>query len=228
MLNYEIDPALLAPRVPHGTEIDAWNGRCFVSMVGFLFLDTRVRGLAIPFHRNFEEVNLRFYVKRRAQDGLRRAVVFVKEIVPRAAIAWTARTLYNENYISLPMGHEILHGGDPQVPRSVSYKWRFRGRDQRLMVEPSSCYRPLISGSHEEFIAEHYWGYSSLRNGDTIEYRVEHPSWRIASIASAELQCDAASLYGEAFADPLGAEPHSALLAEGSEVAVEKGTRLAL
>src|SRR4026208_556537 len=83
MLSFEIDPRVLSPLVPAGTELDEWQGRTFASLVGFLFLDTRVFGLAVPFHRNFEEVNLRFYVRRMASDGLRRGVVFVKEIVPR-------------------------------------------------------------------------------------------------------------------------------------------------
>ncbi len=64
MLNYEIDPVILRPFVPSGTELDSWNGKTYVSIVGFLFLKTRVRGLAIPFHQNFEEINLRFYVRR--------------------------------------------------------------------------------------------------------------------------------------------------------------------
>src|ERR1700752_2047399 len=93
MLNYEVDPAVLMPAVPRGTELDEWNGKTFVSMVGFLFLNTRVLGLPIPFHQDFEEINLRFYVRSKAEDGRRRGVVFVKEIVPRAAIALTARWL---------------------------------------------------------------------------------------------------------------------------------------
>jgi uncharacterized protein YqjF (DUF2071 family) len=32
-------------------------------MVGFVFKDTRVLGIKWPFHVNFEEVNLRFYVR---------------------------------------------------------------------------------------------------------------------------------------------------------------------
>src|SRR5690349_10650745 len=89
--NYEVDPALLSSRVPGGTELDLQDGHCFVSLVGFMFLETRVLGVPIPFHVNFEEVNLRFYVTRRLQGETRRAVCFVKEIVPRAVIAAVAR-----------------------------------------------------------------------------------------------------------------------------------------
>ena len=59
MLNYEIEPAILEPLVPRGTELDFWEDRTFVSVVGFMFLDTRLLGWPIPLHRNFEEVNLR-------------------------------------------------------------------------------------------------------------------------------------------------------------------------
>jgi uncharacterized protein YqjF (DUF2071 family) len=76
MLNYEIDAAVLRPFVPAGTELDAWGGRTFVSVVGFRFLGTRVRGVPVPGHRDFEELNLRFYVRRVADDGPRRGVVF--------------------------------------------------------------------------------------------------------------------------------------------------------
>src|SRR5918996_5117390 len=107
MLNYEVDPQVLARRVPPGTELDIWQGRALVSVVGFRFLRTRVLGLPIPFHRDFEEVNLRFYVRRQAEDGWRRGVVFIKEIAPRWAIATVARVVYNENYAARPMRHRI-------------------------------------------------------------------------------------------------------------------------
>src|SRR5262249_16862691 len=136
MVNYEIDPAALAPLVPRGTELDRWNGRVFASIVGFRFLDTRVRGLAIPGHRNFEELNLRFYVRRKADAGWRRGVVFVKEIVPRRAIAWVARALYNENYVAHAMRHEVLREPDsPSTIRRASYEWLHHGRWSRVSVE---------------------------------------------------------------------------------------------
>jgi uncharacterized protein YqjF (DUF2071 family) len=132
MLNYEIDPALLRPFVPRGTELDSWNGgTCFVSVVGFLFLNTRVRGMSIPFHRNFEEVNLRFYVRRQAEDGWRRGVVFIKEIVSRFAIAAIARFAYNERYVSFPMRHEVKQSA---TAHSASFDWRFKKRWHSLSV----------------------------------------------------------------------------------------------
>ena len=113
MLNYVVDPRLITPLVPAETEIDFENGETFLSVVGFLFLDTRLLGLPIPLHRDFEEVNLRFYVRRKSADTWRRGVVFIRELVPRRAIALVARTFYGENYVAVPMKHEIEHLAAP-------------------------------------------------------------------------------------------------------------------
>jgi uncharacterized protein YqjF (DUF2071 family) len=216
MLNYEIEPSLLAPFVPRGTELDCWNGKTFVSMVGFRFLKTRVLGVPIPFHRDFEEVNLRFYVRRKADDGWRRGVVFIKEIVPRAAIAFIARKFYNEPYIALPMAHRVEAG-------AAEYSWHFNGRSNSLKVVTRGEPQELRVGSEAEFITEHYWGYTAQRDGSTLEYRVEHPRWCVWDVQEAELDCDAAGLYGKQFATALSAKPSSAFLAEGSPVSVSKG-----
>jgi len=227
ILNYEVERSALAALVPRGTELDDWQGRTYLSVVGFLFLRTRVLGLPIPFHRDFEEVNLRFYVRRKTGDGWRRAVVFVKEMVPRAAIAIVARALYNENYVAVPMGHDFAAApDDPKRVASVSYRWTFAGSENRLSVSVACDPGPLIAGSHEEFIAEHYWGYSMQRDGSTYEYHVKHPPWRVAAATHAELDCDVGRVYGEAFAPFLGTRPVSAFLADGSEVAVSHGVRL--
>lgn len=224
MLNYEIEPSALRSFVPAGTELDSWNGKTFVSVVGFLFLQTRVLGIPIPFHRNFEEVNLRFYVRRKAEDGWRRGVVFIKEIVPRVAIALVARTFYNEPYIALPMAHEIEHSSDSV--KSAEYSWRIGGKRNSIRVVTDGEAIPLRDGSEAEFITEHYWGYNAQRDGSTLEYRVEHPRWRIYAAGEAKLDCDVAGLYGAQFCDSLNGRPSSAFLAEGSMVAVYKGVRL--
>jgi uncharacterized protein YqjF (DUF2071 family) len=222
LLNYEVDPSIVRPRVPAGTEIDEFGGKTYASLVGFMFLDTRVRGWAIPFHRDFEEVNLRIYVRRKAAEGWRRGVTFVKEIVPRAAIAWVARTLYGENYVALPMSHRW----SVDDPPAVRYAWRAGGREMSIELEPDGPYRPIAEASLEEFIAEHYWGYAAHPKGGAVEYRVEHPRWRIAPARRAAWEGDATPLYGPAFAEVLQGRPASAFLAEGSAVAVHKGVRI--
>jgi uncharacterized protein len=226
MLNYEVDPAVLRPLVPAGTELDTWQRHTYVSIVGFLFLDTRVKGVAIPFHRNFEEVNLRFYVTRQAIDGGRRGVVFVKEIVPRAAIALAARIIYGENYIALPMHHELAQPFGDRRTRTVSYSWRFRGRENRLELSVDGESADIPAGSQAEFITEHYWGYARRRDGTTTEYRVEHPRWRVSAATNCHLDCDVAALYGPQFVESLRKPPVSAFLVDGSRVTVLNGTRV--
>jgi uncharacterized protein YqjF (DUF2071 family) len=227
VLNYAIDPALLAPFVPAGTELDLWQGRAYLSLVGFLFLETTVLGLPVPFHRNFEEVNLRFYVRRRADDGWRRAVVFVKEIVPRAAIAFTARALYNENYVALPMGSRREWADDDRRRlSSVEYHWRHEGRELGLRVTIADGFALPAPGSEEEFVIEHYWGYTAQRDGGTVEYRVEHPPWRVTAASHAELQGDVARFYGPPFEEALRTAPASSFVAEGSPIVVYSGRRI--
>jgi uncharacterized protein YqjF (DUF2071 family) len=227
MLNYEVDPAILASRVPAHTELEDWGGKTYVSIVGFLFRDTRIRGIAFPFHRNFEEVNLRFYVRRKAQDEWRRGVVFVKEIVPRRAVALVARLVYGENYQAMPMSHRIGRAPDaPDSLQSVSYSWRFQGRENSLAVSIAGAPQLIEDRSFDEFIAEHDWGYSGRPGRPTIEYRVDHPRWRIWRARDATLRCDVAALYGSEFVRALDQPPESALVAEGSDVTVRSGNSL--
>lgn len=223
MLNYLIDPVVLRPFVPQGTELDSWQRQTFVSIVGFMFRNTRMLGLPIPGHINFEELNLRFYVRRKGPEGWRRGVVFIKELVPRWAIATTARLVYNENYISLPMRHEII---SDERETAVSYQWRWQKAWHSVQIQAQGQPQPLQPGSQEAFITEHYWGYASQRDGGTVEYQVEHPPWNVWQAANYQFTCDVASLYGPDFAPALQAEPASAFLADGSAVTVRQGVRI--
>jgi uncharacterized protein YqjF (DUF2071 family) len=227
MLNFEIAPETLAPLLPAGTALDLWQGRALVSVVGFRFLETRVAGVAIPFHRDFEEVNLRFYVTRTVGGETRRGVVFAREIVPLPLIALTARIAYDEPYVALPMRHALVRAPGPQhTLASVRYGWRWRGAWLGVGAEVIGPPRALEPNSEAEFITEHYWGYSRRRDGSTFEYRVEHPAWRVWSAREARLEGDVGAFYGGAFARALAAPPRSAFVAEGSEVIVRRGVRL--
>ena len=225
MLNYEIDPTNLAEHVPAGCELDAWGGRTVVSVVGFQFLKTRVLGIPIPFHRNFDEVNLRFYVRRKVEGQWRRGVVFVKELVPRWAIALVARRLYGENYVALPMRHLIDRAAD-RGPTTIAYEWRRFGEWEGLSLTVSGSPSTPADDTEETFITEHYWGYSSQRDGATVEYQVEHPRWRVWRATAAGLACDVASLYGPDFVEALSGPPRTAFVAEGSAIVVRRGRRL--
>ena len=218
MLNFVIDPRILTPFVPLGTEVDYENGETFVSVVGFLFLDTRLLGLPIPLHRDFEEVNLRFYVRKKSADIWRRGVVFVRELVPRRAIALVARAFYGERYLALPMKHEIEHTNGRM---KVNYAW-CRGRKwESLTMTASGDPQSIPAGSHAEFITEHYWGYTCVRAGCS-EYRVRHARWKVWPAETHEFRADLATLYGQQFAETLAAPPRSAFIVDGSAISVER------
>jgi uncharacterized protein len=215
--NFRVPPSLLAPLVPRGTVLDLWQDEALVSLVGFRFVSTRVLGVAVPLHRDFEEVNLRFYVRRDLPTGPRRAVVFVRELVPRRAIAWSARALYNEPYRALPMRH--LHRVDPLAP-AWKYEWREGRTWTGFSAEATGEAAELEEGSKAEFITEHYWGYTTQRDGATIEYRVEHPRWRVWTDATFRGHGDLRRTYGEEFGGLLGGEPESVFVAVGSPITV--------
>lgn len=218
MVNYEVNPAVLIPYLPKGTELDFWKGKTFVSLVGFMFLDTYLLGIPVPFHRNFEEVNLRFYIKCQTDDGERRGVAFIKEIVPKWTISTVANFVYNERYAALPMRHRIHHSDDVV---SAEYEWKFRNNWQRIAVKCSGKPQDLVKNSDAEFFTEHYWGYSVMSNGETLEYQVEHVPWKVWSCEECEVKVDVEALYGQNFA-PFLKNPHSSLLAEGSPIKVHK------
>ena len=219
MANYEVDPALLAGRVPAGTALDLNDGKCFVSLVAFMFLDTRVRDFLVPLHINFEEVNLRFYVTREVDGELRRGVVFVKEIVPRRAIAAVARVLYGEPYEAWRMNN--LRDG-----KIVRYEWSRGKRSNSIGVRIGESLGVPGAGSHAEFIIEHYWGYTRRGPSRTDEYKVEHPKWELFACENAAIDVDFAATYGGEFSFLSKERPFSILLAAGSEIAVYKGSSL--
>ena len=227
MLNYEVDPAVLAPLVPTGTILDLWQGRTLVSVVGFRFTSTRVLGVAVPFHRCFEEVNLRFYVRRHLADAeSRRGVVFVRELVPRVAIAGLARLAYNEPYRAVPM-RSVAPMDPVEAPGRITYEWRTGSGWQSLAATAAGSPAVPGQGSEATFITEHHWGYTRQRNGATVEYEVHHPAWRVWSALDPTFSADVIDLYGREFAAALSRPPQSALVAEGSAVAVYPPRRLA-
>lgn len=222
MLNYAVDREVLQPLVPPGTELDFFGDQTFLSVVGFQFTRTRILGISFPLHTDFEEVNLRFYVRRRTDMGWRRGVVFVRELVPRRAIAFIARTFYGEPYSALPMRHRIDRS-DTGV--RAEYAWKRSGQWESLHAVGTGQPLAIASGSLEEFITEHYWGYTARRAGCS-EYQIEHPRWQVWRGVEAALEAEVSSLYGEHFVESLSARPTSAFIADGSPITVLRKSAL--
>lgn len=223
LVNYEIDPFVLESYLPFDTEFDLWNGKCYVSLVGFMFLNTKLLGIKIPFHVNFEEVNLRFYVKRKVGDQWRRGVVFIKEIVPRAALTFVANIIYRENYQTTKMSHCWIENSNSLT---VEYRWKTNSRWQLIKVTTKTETLEIQDGSEAEFITEHYWGYAKVTNSKTNEYEVTHPRWRQYKVIDHDISVNFETNYGDNFGFLTSLVPISVMLAEGSKITVESKTTI--
>ena len=224
ILNYEVDRNILSGYIPPGTVLDSFDGRTYVSLVGFRFRHTKLYGfLPIPLHTDFDEVNLRFYVRRKEGTEDRRGVVFIAEIVPKRVVAQIARLAYGENYICLPMEHSISTNG---VTNAAEYRWRLNGAWCKLYAQSSVAPAPAKGGSLEQFITEHYWGYSTQRNGTTLEYHVSHLPWNVQASTAAGFDGDASDVFGFELGKVLQRHPDSAFIADGSPVTVFGGRKI--
>lgn len=216
-INYKVDQKYLFPYLPAHTELDDFNGQNYVSVVAFKFQDTRLKGIRIPFHANFHEINLRFYVKRTVNKGIRRGVVFVREIVPKSAITFVANLLYNENYVTRHIGYaeELCNDHTKFI-----YSWNEHSKTQSLMVSSANSSQVVSPDSLEEFISEHYYGYCKYSDRDTIEYRVEHPSWKLLDVNDHDINIDFEQAYGTEWAFLNYSNPESVFIADGSAVSI--------
>ena len=217
MANYEVDEKLLQPYLPNGVFIDDFDGKTLVSLVGFMFKNTKLFHVPIPFFGTFEEVNLRFYVKRIEDNEAKRGVVFINETVPFKPVAWLANKLYQENYIAIPTKNKIEI--EPEHKR-ILYSWKMKNKWNHIKVKASIDSKPMLSDSIEEFIFEHYYGYTKY-NQQSQEYKVNHPSWKTNNITNYTIDCDFELMYGNEFEFLNHTKPHSVLLAEGSAVSID-------
>jgi len=223
MINYEVDPKLLTVFIPEKTELDLWNNTCYISLVGFMFMNTRIKGFRIPFHVNFEEVNLRFYVRYKDHEQWKRGVVFIKEIVPKPAITFIANTIYKEKYETAPMLHKWEMLNNQQI---VEYKWKKSNNWNSFKVHAGTELKNIAEGSEEEFITEHFWGYTKTGIKDTSEYGVEHPRWQVYDIFDYFVDVDFSENYCPDFDFLQTLIPKSVFLAEGSAIQVKTGRKL--
>ena len=218
MANYEIDPSILMPYLPKGVELDYFKGKTYVSLVGFLFKETSIFNIPIPSLGTFEEVNLRFYVVREDGNELKRGVVFINETVPNPIVAWVANKLYKEHYIAIPTKHQwSIHENN----KEIHYQWKVKNIWNSIKVNARDTPVPMEKDSMEAFIFEHYFGYTKVNSQQSIEYKVNHPSWEVNTVEHYTIDCDFGACYGKDFEVLNSIKPHSVMLAEGSEVSVD-------
>ncbi|ROI06657.1 MULTISPECIES: DUF2071 domain-containing protein [unclassified Chryseobacterium] len=216
IINYEINPEIMLKYVPEGTELDFYKGKCYISVVGFMFLNTKLLGIPIPFHRNFEEVNLRFYVKKKENGIWKRGVVFIKEIVPKPALSLVANSIYKENYHTMPMKNLIREKENELL---IRYSWKDKTWHS-IQITAENEAKPMETNSEFEFITEHYWGFTKKENG-TSTYEVCRPKWKSYRVKDHQLTINFSKMYGQDFECLNNQEPVSVMLAEGSEIEVK-------
>ncbi|WP_219224213.1 YqjF family protein [Pedobacter antarcticus] len=217
--NFTIDKNILTPYLPAGTELDLHNDTCYVSLIGFLFKNTRLLGFSVPFHASFEQANLRFYVKRKDGDQVKSGVVFIREIVPRFALSVVANTIYNENYVSMPMNHRWA---EEEEEREVEYRWRVKKEWQSFSIKANKALSEIQADTEAAFITQHYWCYARYSDTKTNEYEVRHPKWAQYKVKDFSINVDFGISFGKEFAFLNGKEPVSVYLAEGSDISVER------
>ncbi|MGA9668633.1 MAG: DUF2071 domain-containing protein, partial [Terracidiphilus sp.] len=213
MLNYAVNPSLLEEFVPSGTVLDAFDGATYLSLVGFEFNRTRMFGFPVPFHQSFEEVNLRFYVRRSSKRG----VAFIRELVPKRAVAAIARLAFNEKYSYMPMSHRVESCAENEGMKA-EYSWGSGANRSSMWIETEGARFIPPEGSASQFITEHYWGYAAQADGGCLEYEVQHPRWNVRDAKRAGFSGNVSALYGNDIAECLMRSPDSAFLAEGSSV----------
>ena len=218
MANYAIDPEILKPYIPNGVELDLFEGKAFVSLVGFLFRKSRIFGIPIPLLGSFEEINLRFYVKRKEGNQYKRGVVFINETVPYKPVAWLANKLYKEHYIAIPTKHRIAVN---QNEKEVEFQWKTLSQWNTIRVKASVFSGEMERGSLQEFIFEHYFGYTKISETESQEYKINHPRWQVNEIKEYHIDCNFKEMYGDAFAKLENMEPEAVFIAEGSDISVD-------
>jgi uncharacterized protein len=217
MANYAVPQTLLTPYLPKGVELDLYKGEAYISLVGFLFKNTKLFSIPIPYFGTFEEVNLRFYVIRKEDNTIKRGVVFISETVPYKIVAWLANKLYHESYTTVKTKHQWDFTKTTKV---IKYDWKVGENWNSIGVEAQLIASEMQTNTIEEFIFEHYYGYAKVNEHETEEYNLYHPSWKINKVVNHTITCNFKAMYGTHFELLNSISPQSVLLAEGSGVSV--------
>ena len=218
MANYAVNPDLLTRYLPNGVEPDVYENKNYVSLVGFMFKKTSLFNIPIPFLGTFEEINLRFYVKRVEGNKIMRGVVFINETVPYKLVAWLANKLYKEHYTAIPTKSLIVNG---ESAKNIKYEWKINNKWNHIAVNAAKENEQILPGSVEEFIFEHYYGYTKINSQLSQEYKVNHPRWQVHKVIDYSIHCDFKSMYGNDFSFLSNQQPDSVIIAQGSPVSVK-------
>ena len=226
-LNFSIDPAILQPLVPRGLELDFFKDETYVSLIAMMLRDVRVFGFPIHIASGFEEINLRFYVRRRVGDSYRKGACFLKDYVSGAAAAWVLGRIFKAEFGRLKLKHKNS-GFDPKEENAipeVDYQWKVDDHMNRVRVKAREKVQRMGADTKVGFILNHNNEYS-CRNGKTLEYAMARPQWVVWNAAQANFTCDVRKLFGPEFEKPLSRRPASVFVTSGSEVVIYKPTEV--
>lgn len=215
IISYKISPDLLQPHMPKGFEPDTIDGNAFVSVVAFVFADTKVKGIKVPFNVNFPEINLRFYVKNNEKRG----VVFIREFVPKIFIPVIANTFYNENYRYIPMESKVSINGIIKLNHTIE----LNNKSYSITAEAENKPYTPATNSTEHFFKEHEWGFGITKKNETMIYKVEHPVWEVYPLIKFEHTFNFAEIYGHEWESLDSEKPYNIAFAKGSPVKVFHG-----
>lgn len=219
MANYVVPEELLLPLIPYKTRLDLFEGESYVTLAAFMFLNTEMLGFNIPFHSNFEEVALRFYVRSNNPLSEQRGVVFIKEIVPKYAISLLANTFFGQKYTTLKMKSFHRDAGDTM---ETGYEWKYQNKWNKIMAKTGKRSTPIQQNNFNEFIADHYFGYRKYGETKTYQYEVEHKLWDTFNVHNYSVECDFGSLFGNEFSILNEIKPKSVFMLKGSEIRIHQ------
>lgn len=218
-MNYIISPEILENYLPAYTIIDYFKGNCFTSLVGFPFRNVEIAGMKIPFYTDFEEINLRFYVKRFDGTTWRKGTVFISEIANKSALKFLANSFLHEKYQTLETRQEIKENSELI---ETKYSWRTWMNWQFLNLISEKPSESVAEGTEAHFIMDRSSGYQKYDTATTNEYGISHPKWNIYPIRSFDINVDFEESFDSNFPVLNETLPHSVILARGSSVAVKQ------
>jgi uncharacterized protein YqjF (DUF2071 family) len=165
--------------VPHGLEVDRYDGSAWLGIAPFRLTGLRLRGTApLPWLSTFPELNVRTYLTIGDKPGI---WFFSLDAASRLAVE-AARRLYKLPYFHARMSAERRTGGIEYSSARLDgggreFRGRYRPTGDVFNAEPASL---------EWFLTERYCLYA-IDKGRLHRAEIHHPPWPLQP-AEAEIE----------------------------------------
>lgn len=165
-LHWRVDPDVVAPLLPPGTEPDLVDGTTWIGVVGLRMTDLRVGPVPYP---SFLELNIRLYS---CGTSGQRAVVFRAMEASEPVFAAASRSSTRLPYTWAAMrfthaGRRIGFATRRRLPRPSGTGLRFEVEYDAAPHEPSATEAALTAR----------WSLHQRWYGPTLRWPVTHPAW---------------------------------------------------